>query len=232
MSTILVRENITSFEENCLCANFQERTILSQPVVLMNNSRMEPSHQIMINNGEQVVLEVTQYHIIPQQLISSFLRIWLSDDLSNPMYDGLSNCARTLYGRFRRSLQKIFIVTSMNSRDSASENLHELIQNISTHNYIYSTLSGAGDNWLSGNIFLGPRNRGPFDPQFGLNEQDLSQAFETNVESIVGHDRRQQLFNIFQDLLEFVRSAGRWTPFERLTSGFSIFISMTYDIGR
>lgn len=41
-------------------------------------------------------------------------------------------------------------------------------------------------SWLSGNIFIGPTNRGTFGPTFQRTGEELLEAFDQNAEPIVG----------------------------------------------
>lgn len=203
----------------------------SLPPLTLNTNRLEITHQIMISNNREYIIEVARYHIIPLPLIAEFLHSWLSDDLTNPSYDGISNCARTLYGRFRRSIQKILLVIMRNSPDFTIENLNYVLNHASSSESrsFYSNFASENSNWLSGNVFLGPWNRGP---PIERTEENRFETFETDVEPLIGSERYQQLYNLYKVLLEYIRNLNEITPFERLTNGFSIFLLMMHYISR
>lgn len=63
--------------------------------------------------------------------------------------------------------------------------------------------------WMGGNMFLGPRNRGPFSTSFGRTEKEMLEAFEQDVTPIIGSEQMEKLFYVFQNLLKFHRRSSQ-----------------------
>lgn len=65
-------------------------------------------------------------------------------------------------------MQKLLIVQLRNSRIFSTEEFYADGSNIlmDDNNSFYPDLLRRGRSWLSGNIFLGPRNRGPLTQNF------------------------------------------------------------------
>lgn len=180
-NTIQGRENISyRFTENdCLCYNYQERLILSEPFVPPSLQRPETTVQIFINDSEVSLLDVQQYHVIPLPLISRFFQIWLSGDSLDFPENQFTGCLRVLIGRLRRSMQKLLIVQMRNSQAFSDEEWYTIRSNLESSNANFFTeLFRRRNSWLRGNIFLGPRNRGPFSPEFEMPAALTLTAFE------------------------------------------------------
>lgn len=80
---------------------------------------------------------------------------------------------------------------------------------------------------MSGNVFLGPLNRGPFDPTFEKNGDESLEAFEFDVQTIIGSTRYSDLLLLFNEMLEFVQRPHDQYPFSLLLSGLRIFFEMS-----
>lgn len=230
---IIGREDISlsSSSHNCLCdTNYRERMILSEPFFPPAFQQPEITFQIFDSNTEVSVMEVSQYHIIPLSLISKFFEVWLIDELEDMPETNINGCVLTLISRLRRSIQKLFIVQVKNTELFSNNELYRIGLNIlSNENYhFFEDLLRRASSWLSGNIFLGPQNRGPFNPHYNLNEHDSFRAFEFDVEPIIGRLQYEFLLLLFQDLQEFINGALEMNPLDRLLGGLDVFNSMAF----
>lgn len=99
-NVILPRENISSRSnpENCLCENYEERLILSQPFRLPPLRRPETILQIAVNNNGAYAMQVSSYHVIPVALISRFFEVWLSETLEDIPEVDVNGCLFVLIG--------------------------------------------------------------------------------------------------------------------------------------
>lgn len=77
---------------------------------------------------------------------------------------------------------------------------------------------------ISGNLYLGPINRGPSD------DEESGEKFYYDIKPIVSSSHFQDLLDLFNNLKKFVRQASEMTPFERLINGFNLFTSMTITL--
>lgn len=233
---ILVREHISFSSNNNLCENYEERRRLNLPLVLPEYNFSEKIHQhVVIENGVSTD-EVVPYHVIPLSLIAKFFQVWLSSDASVTLNANASLCATTMFHRLKRSLQKLIIVKLIRSRrfftriQHGNENIHFNVDRL----FSVETLEQA-DGWLNGNIFLGPENRGPFNPNFDKDEEELLDAFEDNAKEILGNDQYNELLHLFSELRDFLIEAEDMSSIERLTEGFDRFFLLytcmnRYDI--
>lgn len=168
--------------------------------------------------------------IIPLSLIQQFFEKWLTGLSDSSMHQDFNNCVNTLYGRLKQSMQKV-ILAVIKSLENIFENdrleIGAVIESRGSDN-IFTDIFSYTDSWLRGNIFLGPRNRGPFDPRFDRNEEDSNNAFEEDAAPIIGQSRHNQLRNLFNGLHEFIDSTSYLPPIWRLLNGFDYFVEIVY----
>lgn len=231
-NTIKVTENVSVPLDDCLCENERERTMMSAPFTLPFNNRSEPSRQFNVNNREVSSMEAQQYHIIPLALISRFFQIWLSDEPPRYFETDFNDCVSTLFGRIRRSMQKILIVQVRNSHEFSNQDWYDVQSGLQSNanQTFFLNMFGRAYSWLNGNVFLGPPNRGPFDPKFEKTEDELLEAFEYDAEQIIGTTHYRESLTLFYQLLDFVDQARYMFPFDRLLNGFNLFSSMTITL--
>lgn len=228
---ILVREflNFDSNSSNCLCGNDQERTILNEPFLLPNDIPTSNSsytaYQINSDDSEFSAFETKQYHIIPLCLIREFFKKWLSGPLDNVMHSHFNGCMNTLYGRLKRSMQKLVIVLLEKTNQFSQDAWYRIGASIDDEN-IYSEIFARGGSWLPGNIFLGPKNRGPLDPTFNSYD-DHYDAFDLDAATIIYEDRYYALLELFYKLYNFTFVIDLMPPLSRLTDGFILFVSIS-----
>lgn len=230
---IVGTETVTRFDQdNCLCNNFEERMILSESFTPPAIQQPETAFQIFRNSSEVSVTEVSQYNIIPLSLISRFFQLWLSDSLEDIPETEINRCVYTLIGRLKRSILKLIIVQVRNV--VSTEVWHSIDFNLgpSLGPNFFSEVFKRASNWLRGNIFFGPRNRGPLDPAFGRSEEELLMAFEYDAESIIGSEHHQYFKLLFNALRKFVKSFNEISPLDRLLNGFDLFNSMMFILMR
>lgn len=211
--------------ENCLCNNYEERMMLSESFRLPAIQRSEKTIQIFRNSTGVSVMEVSEYHIIPVLLISRFFQVWLPDVLDTTPDVSLNGCLLILMARLRRSIQKLLIVQIKNYGAFSFDEWYEVSSNLTSNmnSNFFSVLFSRANHWLRGNIFLGPTNRGPFNPEFGRNDEDLQRAFENDASFIIGKVRSRGLRSLHENLLEFIRLDRSMTHLDRLTIGFDLF---------
>lgn len=221
---IVVRENSSYSPNSCLCHNYRERSVLSTPFSLPRNflNRMDIAYQLEVIQNEYHVTELFAYHIIPLPLISQFFDSWLSDQSTNIDNTNFNTCIRTLFGRLKRSMLKLVLASL--GRAPTTENLMEI-----DGNFFSETLPRT-HGMLSGNIFMGPARRGPFNPQFQRSGEDLLNTFEHDVEPIIGTRRYQQMLNIYNQMRHYIRIAPGTYPFLRLLNGLNIFLALHINL--
>lgn len=124
---------------------------------------------------------------------------------------------------------KLFLAKLKKTNNISNDVWHRLGASLQSQdeNNIYSEIFAQRDNWLRGNIFLGPQNRGSFDPTFSRDESEYFEAFEADAETIIGQDRFNQLKRLYDDLQSFVSSAIRMNPVGRLLIGFELFVRIS-----
>lgn len=167
--------------------------------------------------------------MIPLALIQAFFEKWLIGPSDNEIHESLNynGCGRTLYGRLKRSLQKLVIVLVKKHSDITSDGCYRLSASIQSN--VFSEIITYVDTMLRGNIFLGPADRGPFDPTFDLNQEGLLRAFEMDAAPIIGQDRFDELLLLFYDLQDFMGTIyipRDLPPIWRLLDGFDLFINI------
>lgn len=250
-NTILVRENVSfavrnnddrsnTRATNCLCENERERNMLSESLLVPEPNHPESVLQFNIFEDETTVTETKPYHIIPLSLITKFFRVWLSDERSSYLSARFGDCVLTLFGRIRRTMQKLLIVQMKNSHIFSKEDQYNIAVNVQSNenDTFFAEMFGRAYTWLNGNIFLGPHNRGPFSPEFGMSdERALITAFELDVEPIIGGRHFRESLDLFHELMIFVLQAPVLDAFEKLLRGFELFNFMMttlvrYDITR
>lgn len=161
---ILVRKNVSYQPDSCLCGNYRERSSLDVPFVIPHVERPDLTVQVEIDRRNRLqIAELNVYHIIPLPLITKFFETWVSNESTNVDDTNFSNCVRTLFYRLRRSMRKLLLASLGRSLLAANSNAP------------FSELIERSHGMLSGNIFLGPINRGPFSPEFQRNHEE---AFE------------------------------------------------------
>lgn len=232
-NTISVTENVSFPLEDCLCENERERMMLSAPFSLPLNNHSELTLQFVnVNSGRVSTMEAAQYHIIPLSLISRFFQVWLTDESTGSLQTDFNDCVVTLFGRIRRSMQKILIAQVRNSPEFSNDDFYNIQSNLqySSNNTFFFNMFGRAYSWLNGNVFIGPRNRGPFSPTFERDEGELLEAFEFDSEPIIGRQHYRESLNLFFQLLDFLNQAPSMFPFDRLLYGFSLFSSMTITL--
>lgn len=233
-NVILLRENLSfSSDDACLCENYRERSTLSTTLSLPEYvGRSERTYQCTQEGSNLSKEEATQYYIIPLPLISKFFQVWLADEPINFQEDEdlhLNSCALTLIGRLKRSMQKLVIARLKSSREFSYQNRYKIEIDVELYeNDTFSVdLLSHADNWLNGNIFLGPSNRGPFDPNFNKSSEESLTAFEVYVAPIIGQSHYKKIVSLYTELRSFVRTVGEMDPVERIIEGFNLFFSMT-----
>lgn len=156
---ILVTGNVSYQPDTCLCENYRERSILSRPFSLPHNYLHQPdlALQLEVNINQVNTPEVSVYHVIPLSLITKFFNAWLSEEPTNETNSYFNLCIQTLLGRLRRSMQKLLIASFGRS---PGDNV-----TFDTSNFFSETIE-LTHGMLSGNMFIGPTNRGPFSPAF------------------------------------------------------------------
>lgn len=125
-------------------------------------------------------------------------------------------------------MQKLLAVKIRNTHEFSNQDPDNIRIDFNldeSHSFSAEILSQT-DNWLNGNIFLGPSNRGPFDPSFDQDEDELLSAFEFNVAPIIDRDHFKKLILLYSELGSFIHTADDMDSVERLTDGFNLFISM------
>lgn len=231
-NSIIGRENISLglTTDGCLCTNYEERMILSESFHTPSFQSPEAIIQVSSDSSELSVMEVSPYHIIPLALISKFFQVWLEDKLDGVPVREDQYCLLTLIGRLRRSMQKLLIVQVRNSRGFSNEEWFTISSNFRSRSRVnfFPEMFRRANTWFSGNVFLGPTGRGPFNPDFGRNDEQLEFAFERRVLPIIGPTQYHKLFVIFSKLTLFVREAHRMSPVDRISSVFALFNSMTF----
>lgn len=225
-----IRSNSVAFQP-CLCVNFQERMILNQPVTLPNFTFSDTAFQVNVDNdGRVFVSETSQFHIIPVPLLKAFFKKWLED--SPNVHDNTTNCVNTLYGRLKRSIQKVVIFKLKNTKRVTVDTWQRAGASSQSFEYFMTELFSDSDGWMGGNIYLGPQNTGP---GVDLTEQDSINFFDDDVELIIGTDRFSELQTLYEDLHYFLNldvetDVMSWT--EHLLSGFVLFIRISNAIAR
>lgn len=242
---ILIRENVSfslsnqqnNPSGNCLCENERERNILSESFSVPEIYHPRSILQFNVHGEEISVMETVPYHIIPSTLISNFFRVWLSDEDSTYVSAIFSDCVLTLFGRIRRTLQKLLLVQMKNTLIFSNEDRLNIAVNVQSNENgtFFAEMFARAYTWLDGNIFLGPRDRGLFNPEFQKNGQELNRAFEKNAEPIIGARHYEESFELFHELMIFVLQAPMLYPFEKLLKGLQLYNSMAavlvrYDI--
>lgn len=227
---ILIHEYISTVHNNnsndCLCGNYQERDILSEPFLLPSISYFDEAYQIDISiDGEVSMIKTSPYHVIPLRLILKFFETWLTRPTDNAMNEcmGFNNCAHTLYLRLRQSMRKL-VIARMLQMNKITQNDYVNI-GLGDSDEIYIELISNAGSYLGGNIFLGPRFRGPLDPTF--DEENLLNAFEIDSAPIIGQDRYNELLQLFHQLKFFTNRMLDRPPFWRLISGFKLFVKIS-----
>lgn len=223
--------------DQCLCEKYEEKRILSEPFNPPVIQRPSTTFQFFRNSTEMSMMEVSQYHIIPLTLISEFFQIWFSDKLEDIPQTEPNDCLFISIGRFRRAILKLLIVQGKNTPYASifsNEEWHTLGSNseFDLSLNFFTNLLRRGVGWLSGNIFLGPRNRGPFSPEFGRTEEELHLAIDRDALHIIDSTHFNILFVVFVKLKLYIQKAPGMSPFDRFTSGFTLYNSMTYLLSR
>lgn len=219
-NVIIVRENTSFPLNNCLCGNYRERLTLNQEFSMPDLENLGRTFQFNIDRNEVSMMETLRYHIIPLSMFSKFFRLWLLDE-PNATSTDYNRCVQTLIGRLKRSMQKLLLVrikSSVNSIDA------ERVLLDTSDDPLSSESDESVYDWINGNIFLGPPNRGPFHPQFLSNGEESFKAFERGIEPIIGRSHFVKLKLIYGQLLYYVRQAPGWQPHERLINGFQLFL--------
>lgn len=144
-----------------------------------------------------------------------------------------NRCVITLISRLKRSLQKITLARLKKSNENVSDDWFELTVRNQAYNNGTNHLEVflQTNTWLSGNIFWGPRKRGPLDPTFGRSEEEQLQAFEFRVLPIIGQQWYTNLIVLYNDLQEFINQVPYQTPLTRLLNGFNLFVTMSITLG-
>lgn len=225
---INVHQTLNCESSECICTNNpRERSILSAPLRLPAPRRSE---NLIPSSQNNLDVEISAHHIIPIQLITRFLNVWLSDH-PTPPDNNFNGCMQTLFGRLRRSMQKLLLVSMRNSH-VFSDSLHEQGQGdifFADGTFRISNIQNA-ITWMSGNIFFGPNQRGPYDPTFERTIERQLAAFDYSAEPIVGRPRLLELEQIFHRMLNFIQPSSDSNPFVRLMHGFDIFVDTALTI--
>lgn len=228
---ILIHEDISSMHHNdqyeCLCGNYQERNALSEPFILPTVSFLEEAYQSDVSIDEGVsMIETSAYHVIPLRLILKFFEKWLVGPTDGEMIEFMefNGCILTLFLRLRQSMKKLVIAKLLQNNQGACSRLASDIQStdardISMEQILYS------ENCFGGNVFLGPRLRGPLNPIFY--EEDLLYAFEVDSAPIIGQNRYGELLQLFHQLRFFTNPVFERPPIWKLLSGFKLFIKIS-----
>lgn len=210
----------------CLCGSYRrgEVSTLSAPFATPSTYLSNDSSVVQweIRGDEIIKSELSVYHVIPLRLISKFFDTWLSDnstEISDPSFSG---CLRILFGRLRRSMRKLFLVSVRRSSGFSI--------NVDSNNFFSEAVERA-HGMFSGNIFLGPSDRGPFSPTFGKSGDELLDAFEFSAKPIIGTRRYEQLLRMFEQLRHYVTLVPQWSPLARFVLGMRHFFAlfMTFD---
>lgn len=169
-NAIVVSQDISLNWDDCLCDNYGERTRLNSTFVLPRIQPPSITVQVDFNGSCTSVTEISEYHIIPLVMISSFFQLWLSDEIVG---DYANDCVYTLLARLKRSMQKLVIDRTRNTKEFPYEDLNRTSDIVNKvlmdiiENLFSEKMDKRAYNWLRGNIFLGPSNQGPFHPEFG-----------------------------------------------------------------
>lgn len=231
---VLTKENYICLSTNCLFYNYEEQALLSESVLLPSIRRPKLTLQFDIEGNEAHVHEVTPYHIIPLSLITKFFQLWQSNESEDTRQTYSNGCVFTLIGRLRRSLRKLLMVQMKNMNAFSDEDRHNIAVNVQTNenDTFFAEMFGRAHSWLNGNIFLGPRNRGPFHPEFQKNEEELLRAFEFDSEPIIGSQHYEESFLLHSELIRFVSEAPEMTLLDKLLKGFDIYYTTTFVLVR
>lgn len=222
-NVITVKESTNLPSDECLCGNYGERRILNEEFSLPVVERPSQFFQLNIHTNGVSMIEVVEYHIIPLSMLSKFFQLWLSDD-ENLSDIGYNRCVLTLIGRLKRSMQKLIIVRTKHS-ERLSIDIHKILLNLANNPFTNKTNEDSYD-WLAGNIFFGPSNRGPFHPEILSNREESFRAFEYDVVDIIGSNHYVIMEQLYNQLLFFINQVSVWSPHERLLNGFQIFLVM------
>lgn len=223
-------DKIVTYDPNhsCLCGNYQERLILNQPFPIDFNYLTEIDSIVYfeINNRTelQTVLSVSAYHVIPLKLILRFFETWLSDESTRISALQYNPCVHTLFGRLRRSFRKLLLVSTRRSPGYLNRGWDANILLGSNSRHFFSMFAG--------NIFIGPSERKPNSARFKDNGVESLNAFEFGVQHIIGHERYQVLFNIFNILHDYIKLAPQMPLITKLTKGFQILIILHNRLGQ
>lgn len=236
MNSFFVRENYTyvDTDSGCLCNNERERPTLDEtPQIVRDGHKNHYYRHVRIINSHLsglTIFETTDHHVIPLSLIRRFFKIWLGDQTS--LIPGeFNNCVYTLFGRLKRSMLKILIVAMKKSRQFIDAPVYNvsLGEQYDLNDAFFTNVFGNARSWLSGNIFIGPSNRGPFNP--GRAEEQMEENFDYDAESLIDPRHYEDLLVLFQKLVDYLNRAHDMNSFERLMNGFNNFISITIILG-
>lgn len=230
MNRVFLRETI-DYNTNCLCRNsWEEQPVLNAPFSLPVAKKPEKKYALLFfkNEDRLTAEEISIHHVIPLELITRFFQVWLSDDSDSHLRNIFNGCVLKLFGRLKRSMQKILLVSIRKSGifSHQPESLNNDNLSFASDDTLLLESIKKAVSWLCGNIFIGPTNRGPFDPAFERSGDQLLEAFDYGAEPIVGQRRFQLLLESFYQMLDYVYQAPRMNPFWRLIYGFNIFTVM------
>lgn len=165
------------------------------------------------NVEESNSLGVTRspYGIIPFRLISRFFDEWShSFDMISYQFRCANPAHFTIFSKMANK-QDRYMQKFLSRRN------YSTIDDLKAH-FCYSRQSG--------NYFIGPSNRGPFNPRLDRSDVQLMMSFEFNSELIIGQERYHELLGLFKRLIDFIGTDPEETPFERYLSGVEIYTSM------
>lgn len=230
--TIIGKENISfSLNSNgCLCSNYREQIVLSEPFHPPSILSPRPSYQLFFGGNKVSTTEVTQYHVIPLSLITRFFELWFSDKIEDIIEPRFNDCLFVLIGRLRRSILKLLIVKLRSSSTLSDEDWHRMNSDLLSNpnsNFLLELLR-RGSNWMNGNIYLGPTNRGPLSPEFGRTEQ----PFDNNAQFIFDRLQHKRLLLLYHKLQRFIKDYSNTSSFDSLINGFDLFNLMTFVFSR
>lgn len=192
-----------------------------------NNHNVKPYARKKIPDG----LKTAHYNIIPRSLMVKFYDLWVNNSITDGRLIS-ANCP--IKARLKRLLTKILNFDFIDeSLESDEYNLNYNINSYFYHNDVLLSLLAWNPG---GNIFLGPsqKNRGPFYPLFGLQGEETMNAFEVDVESIIGEEHYREMLTLYRRLIRYVYTDD-WdtTPHERFITGSELVISIIITlIGR